>query len=40
MVEILLCHNLCTFLAASNCETALVIHLALLNELLTGLLSA
>ncbi len=40
MVEILLCHNLGTFLAASNCDTALAIHLALLNELLAGLLSA
>ena len=40
MVEILLCHNLGAFLAASNCDTALVIHLTLLNELLAGLLSA
>ena len=40
MVSILLCHNLGAFLAASNCDTALAIHLALLNELLAGLLSA
>ncbi len=40
MVETLLCHNLGTFLATSNCDTALAIHLALLNELLAGLLLA
>jgi hypothetical protein len=40
MVEILLCHNLGAFLAASNCDMALAIHLALLNELLADLLSA
>ncbi len=40
MVEILLCHNLGAFLAASNCDTVLAIHLALLNKLLAGLLSA
>ncbi len=37
MIEILLCHNLGAFLAASNCDTALAIHLARLNELLAGL---
>jgi hypothetical protein len=36
MVSILLCHNLGAFLAASNCDIALAIHLALLNELLAG----
>ena len=43
MVSILLCHNhnlLDASLAVSNCDTALAIHLALLNELLAGLLSA
>jgi hypothetical protein len=40
MVEILLCHNLGAFLAASNCDTALAIHLALLYKLLAGLLLA
>ncbi len=39
MVIILLCHNLGALLAASNCDTALAIHLALLNELRAGLLS-
>ena len=36
MVAILLCHNLGALLDASNCDTALAIHLALLNELLAG----
>ncbi len=40
MVSILLCQNLGASLAASNCDTALAIHLALLNELLAGLLLA
>ena len=40
MVETLLCHNLGAFLAASNCDTVLAIHLTLLNELLAGLLLA
>jgi hypothetical protein len=40
MVAILLCHNFGALLAASNCDTALAIHLALLNELLAGLLLA
>ena len=39
-ISILLRHNLGAFLAASNCDTALAIHLALLNELLAGLLLA
>ena len=39
-ISILLRHNLGAFLAASNCDTALAIHLVLLNELLAGLLSA
>ncbi len=36
MVAILLCHNFGALLAASNCDTALAIHLALLNELLAA----
>ncbi len=40
MVAILLCHNLGALLAASNCDTALAIHLAFLNEVLAGLLLA
>ncbi len=40
MVAILLCHNLGAFLTASNCDTALTIHLALLNEIFAGLLLA
>ncbi len=35
-----LCHNLGSFLAASNCETVLAIHLTLFNQLLAGLLLA
>ena len=40
IVAILLCHNLGALLAACNCDTALAIYLALLNELLAGLHSA
>jgi hypothetical protein len=37
MVLVLLCQNLDTVLAAGHCDTALVIQLALLNELLACL---
>jgi hypothetical protein len=40
IVSTLLWHNLGAFLVASNCDTALAIHLALLNKLLAGLLLA
>ncbi len=40
MVAILQCHDLGALLAASNCDAALAIHLALLNKLLAGFLSA
>jgi hypothetical protein len=36
MVLVLLCHKLDTALAAYHCDTALAVHLALLNDLLAG----
>jgi hypothetical protein len=38
MVSILLCQNLGSTFAASHCDIALAIHVAVLDELLAGLL--